>query len=251
MAARKKAEVAESLGTFNAPGVVRCFAHADGRTYDLQVVDCRVYESWVNARGGGGSQPCTRPSDAEAQAHAWKKAQALLKKGFVESDSRPGRVWAHDADVVDTIRSDLNYAGVPREDLRPTQRPNLFEERSISSWHWLLTSDDRKRGISLRSVVWQSKLPEAEREAMASVLLSVLEARRGEILADTSTPVRKLALETQVGRFTHLAVSSPTTTNHLVNGRFTISRSVFQAFPIFDCELCSTDSGKLSRCNLP
>jgi hypothetical protein len=60
-----------------------------------------------------------------------------------------------------------------------------------------------------------------------------------EILADATTPVRKFPLATPVGRFSHLCVLSPAVVNHPPS---VISRSMFRAFPAFDCEMRDVDT---------
>ena len=77
MAARKTTP--KTLPPFAQPNEVRTFAHPDGRTYELQLIDCRVYQSWVHAAGDGGTNVSTRDSDEDALAFAWSKAKSLLK----------------------------------------------------------------------------------------------------------------------------------------------------------------------------
>lgn len=226
-----------------APHHARTFAHPDGRTYELQVIDCRIYESWVNAGPGGGSNVSTQGSDDEASAFASKKASDLTKKGFVEGPTKTGRMPDRSANVVDVMRSNLNYQGRPRDDFQPLpHRPHTFFFGNASLDEWLITSDDGTAAILMRCSVHKSTLSTQARGAIADAVLDVLTQQRDAILADETTPVRKLALGPTAAPFTHLVVLSPTVENHLVEWSFAVSRSVFRAFPAFDCEIRESDS---------
>src|SRR5688500_8261246 len=129
---------------FPDPTVVRSFTHADGRTYSLQVIDCRVYESWTRAAaartGAGGGNVSTRDSDDDAQSFAGGKVRALLKKGYVEDAPRTGRLADSNADVVEVLRSNVDYKGDPRDDFKPLpDRANVFLATNISVHEWLVT----------------------------------------------------------------------------------------------------------------
>jgi hypothetical protein len=237
---------------FPDPAVVRSFTDADGRTYSLQVIDCRVYENWTKAAaartGASGGNVSTRDSDEDAQSFAGNKVRTLLKKGYVEDAPRTGRLADPNADVVEVLRRNVDYKGDPRDDFKPLpDRANVFRTANISVHEWLVTSDDRRRGILLMCKVWESTQPETERETMALALVDLLVAKRDEILADARTPVRKLPLLAPIGRFTHLVVLSPVVENHVVEEKFTISRSLFRAFPAYDCEMGDADTVTLAE----
>ena len=238
MAGRKKTDDAPP---FPDRTVERRFAHPDGRTYGLQVIDCRIHETWTTPGQRGASNVSTRDTEEDAQAGAGEKVRGLLKKGYVESEPRTGRRVADPTtDVIDVIRSELNFKGEPRHDLQAMpDRPNVYATINVSVAEWVITSDDRRLGILLRCELFHSKLPAAEREAMAPVLLDLLVDKRGEILADTKTAVRKFPLAAPVGRFSHLVVLSPAVVNHPPAA---LSRSVFRAFPAFDCEMRDVDT---------
>lgn len=241
MAARKK--VVENP-PFSGPNEERHFAHPDGRTYALQVIDCRVFESWTNKDHGGGSNQSTRDSDGDAQAFAWAKVKGLLKKGFVEGPVKTGRRM-HDpnVDVVEVLLRNLTHSGTPVDDFQPLAgRPNVYLATSPFGPTWLFTSDDRRLGIMLRCVRDERSVSDTEHAAMADALVELLVTTRDAIFADATTPLRKIPLVSPIGRFSHLIVLSPVTTNLLVKWQHTISRSVYSVFPAFDCEFTGDES---------
>ncbi len=231
------------------PGILRCFEHPDDRTYTLEVANCRVYESWTSPgkkRGQGSTS--TRDSDADAQAFAAEKVRSLSKKGFVEKGSKAGRVFDTNADVVEAFRTDRNHQGELRYDFRPISGPSgVFAAENVSVAEWLVTSEDRRLGVLLRCAVYGSKMPAEQRTAMAAALQKELVARRTAIFADRKIPARKLPLSSPIGRFTHLAVLSPTTEDmwisrdvNIVN--HVIGRSIYGAFPIFESEFSGAET---------
>ncbi len=242
MAARKSTRGAAST-SFAAPDRIRTFVHPDGRSYELQVIDCRVYESWVNAGHGGGANVSTRDDDDDASDFARKKAASLTKKGYVEGPERSGRVADRSANVVEILRSDLDHAGRPRSDLQPLAgHEHTYACSNVSVGEWVITNDEGTRAILLRCVIHGSTLTPQARDALAQQVLAVLAEQRDAIFADERTPVRAFALGPLGAPFARLIVLSPTVENHVVQGRFTVSRSVFRAFPAFDCEMREVDS---------
>ena len=253
---RKQKQATKKTTPFAGPNQLRTFAHPDGRTYELQVIDCRVYESWVNAGHGGGSNVSTRDDDDDAATFAWKKARALIKKGFVEGLGKTGRIVDRGANVVDVLRSDLDYQGRPIDDFQPLPgRAHTFHAKHVSVETWLVTNDEATCAIHTRCSVYKSALASEMRAAIASGVLDLLTTQRHAIFADETTPVRTFALGPDAAPFTQVVVLSPTVENYLVKGRFTVSRSVFRAFPAFECEFCEDDSVTVAearcRSNLP
>src|ERR1043166_2806017 len=216
------AKTPATLPPFAGPHEVRHFVHADGRTYDIQVIDCRLYESWRNKDHGGGTNQSTRDSDEEAQTFAWSKAKGLLKKGYVEGPVTTGRMSDPEADVVAVLRGHLDHFGKIIDDFQAVAaRRNVFVSGKAGFKEWLVTTDDRRRAIFMRTKVHPSPLLAEEREGMADRFLDVLEDQRDAIVSDATTPVRKLVLTPQVRPGQHLAVLSPMVVNWLVNGRHT------------------------------
>ena len=177
----------------------------------------------------------------------------LQKKGFVEGASRAGVVFATSADIVEGLRSDVDYQGKPRSDFQPLAgRSFVFAASNVSVAEWLITSDDRLSGILLRCSTHRSGVPPAEREAMADALVGTLERLRAEIFADRRTPLRKLLLPAPIGRFTHLVVLSPVAENMTISRDVNIAnrafaRSVYRAFPAFECEATGQETVAAGR----
>lgn len=243
MAARASKKVTSTIGASAGSNRLRTFTHADGRSYELQVLDCRVYESWVNAGQGGGANVSTRADDEDAAAFARKKAASLVKKGFVEGPDRAGRVADRSANVVEVLRSDLDYAGRPRSDFQPLEgHEHTWAWSNVSVGEWLVTDGSGTRAILLRCGIHGSTLTPQARDALSQHVLAVLGEERDAIFADERTPVRAFALGPLGAPFSRLIVLSPTVENHVVQGRFTVSRSVFRAFPAFECEMRDVDS---------
>lgn len=217
----------------------RNFSHADGRTYSLQVVDCRLYESWRSGGKRGGANKSTRDSDQEAIDFAAKKVKKLLAEGYVEGARDPGLVFDTEADVLATFRTDVDYKGDTRYPFAPILgRPffHAFENGVVREW--LMASDDGRRGVTLRTL---TKEP-GDKFAMLDVLLDALAERREEIFADRVTALRSFPLPTPVGRLTRLVVLSPSTANVTICRNVNIAnhilgRSVYRAFPAYECEI--------------
>jgi predicted DNA-binding WGR domain protein len=256
MATKKKAAGASASGnaTFAPPGTQRTFVHPDGRTYALEVVDCRVLESWTVPGKKGGSSRSTRESDADAHGFALAKVRELEKKGYVEGPSGPGVVIDRACDIVET------HARVERRKANAWApvggRPNTYVSRNVSVEAWLVTNEPRTLGVVVRcalfSVMPPKAPPEDERAAMADAILDVLHARRDEILSGYDIPLRKLRLERPIGRFDHLVVLSPVVHDEILvdesnKGDPVLSRSLFLAFPAFDCEVMGTEHVALAE----
>lgn len=235
-------------GAFAPPGLVRSFSHDDGRRYGLEVDGCRVYEQWTLAKGKGQASTSIRDTAVEAHAFALAKARELTQKGFVEGTPREGHRYDRDAELIAVFHSDVDFAGERRHDFQPVAgRSHVHTTQNVSVAQWLVTSDDRRRGILLRALVWQSAMKEGERHAVAEALTAELVRRRAELLADETTPLRKLVLPSPVGRFTHLVVVSPEVASVTVSRDVSyenpaIARSVFVAFPAFDCEATGSET---------
>lgn len=218
----------------------RFFVHPDGRTYGVQVLDFRVREHWTLPGKRGGSNLSTREDAADAEAHAAAKAKELTKKGFVEEASRPGIEIDPTVDVIDALHSDLDYAGKRREDFQPTDTAHSWTTENVVLRQWLVTSDDRRLAILLRS---RSGSPREMGEAIAREMLRLRDA----ILEDRETPARKFPLSAPIGRFTHLVVLSPAVTNRTISRdvniqSFVLARSIFDVFPAFDCEMSGDET---------
>lgn len=237
------------------PGRARRFVHPKGQTHSVEVADCRVYQGWtVPGKKRGQSSAWTHDDDDAALAIATAKVHELLKKGFVETEGAEGHVFDRDADVVAAFHSDVDYAGERREDFQPVPgKPNVYATPGPPGIHtWLVTRDDRKRAILVRCVSYGSKLGDAERVAMADAVLERLVALREEIFADEKSPLRKIPLQKPIGRFTHLAILSPAAEDLTISrdvsfANHVIGRSVFRAFPIFDCEATGTETVTLAE----
>lgn len=206
------------------------------------MADCRVYQSWGSPEKRGTSNVSTRDDDDDARASAFKKMRSLLRKGFVEAAPAAGIVFDQSANVLETMATEVNYEGKPEYDLQPVPgRPFVYAHRNVSLAEWLMISDDGCSAVRMGSSVYGSTLPEAEREAMASALLDGLAERRREILEDRTTPLRAFPLRAPVGRFTRLVVLSPTTENANV-ANHVLGRSLYRAFPAFECEVNGDES---------
>ncbi|MCA9599811.1 MAG: hypothetical protein KC776_41180 [Myxococcales bacterium] len=242
MATRRSAKKSPEVPHFADPGTTRQLRHPDGRNYSLEVDGCRVYESWTLASGKGQANRATRDDAPSAHAHALQKLRGLVKKGYVEGAPVVRHRYDRDADVVDTFHTDLDYAGKRRSDFQPVAgRPQVYSFSNISVAEWLVTRDDRKRGVRFRAGLFNSAMDPAVRQAYADRILSELSTRRSEIFDDEATPLRKLPLADPIGRFTHLVVLSPEVANVSISRDVNIAnpilgRSVFVAFPAFVSE---------------
>lgn len=245
---RASSRLSESAGRFAEAGEVRCLTHPDGRTYRLEVDGCRVYESWTIASGKGHANRSTRDDAASAHAFALEKLRALEKKGYVEGESLRRTRYDRDVDVIETFHTDLDHAGKRRHDFAPRPAsPHLYAHENASVAEWLITRDDRKRGVRFRAVVYESPLSDAERVAIADRVSAVLLERRAEIFADESTPLRKLALDSPIAGFTHLVVLSPEVANVSISREVNVenpilARSIYAAFPAHDCEVVGDET---------
>lgn len=242
---------------FSPPGFRRCFTHADGRAYALEVVDCRVVESWSSGGKNGGTSTSTRDDDASAQAFAHAKMRGLLKQGFVETSPSEGTVFDRTADVIATMRTDVDYKGETRHDFQPVPgRRHIYTYRNVSMDVWLMTTEDRRLAVLVRNKVHGSTLAEDERQSRTLRLLDALEDRRAEIFGDLTTPLRSFPLRNPIGRFTRLVVLSPTTENATISRDVSIAnpvlgRSIFRAFPAFECETTGSETVSIAeaRCS--
>lgn len=241
-------KTAPSVDRFAEPGVARQFKHSDGRTYSLEVDGCRVYESWSLASGKGRSNQSTRDDELSAHAFALAKVGELLKKGYREAKSKSQPRYDREADVIEAYHSDLDVNGDRVCDFQPVRgRKNVYSHANISVAEWLITSDDQKRGIRFRAVLWESEMTAAARGKLADRIIDELDARRADIFADEKTPLRKFAFGKRAGQFSHLVVLSPESANETIGRDVSfanpiISRSIFVAFPAFDCEVTGTES---------
>jgi len=221
-------------------GSARCFVHPDGRRYLLEVIDCRVRESWGGTGKRGGGNTSTRDDDADAVAFATAKVKKLLKEGYVEGAPEPGLAIDREADVLATFRTDVDGEGDTRYPFAPiVGRPHFHAFTNISVAEWIMLSEDGRRGVVLRTFAKNAA------SAMVEPLLDALAARRTEIFADEATPLRAFPVE--LGRFTRLVVLSPTAENVSISRNVSfenpvLSRSVFGAFPAFDSEITGTES---------
>jgi hypothetical protein len=248
MATRRK--LAPSVDEpFSPPGTRRCFEHPDGRSYGIEVVACRVYESWGSTERRGGANTSTRDDDEDARHFALAKVRSLLKQGYVEVASKPSLLAIDtSADVIDTMRTDVDYRGQTRYDFQPVEgRRGIYSQSNVSVAEWMMTSDDRRLGVLLRCLVYNNPLTPPKRAEMASAILDVLDSRRDEIFRDRVTPLRAFPLPAPIGRFTRLVVLSPTTVNATISRNVNIAshvlaQSLYRAFPAYACEVMGNES---------
>jgi hypothetical protein len=125
--------------------------------------------------------------------------------------------------------------------------PHLFAFEKVGFAAWLVTSDDRKRGVSWRTSIFRSKMPAEQRQLVARAVLALVLEKREEILADEVTPVRVFPLD--AAHFTTLFVLSPEVEDSNVAGGL-LRRSLWYVFPGFASEMSGTESVKLAdaRC---
>jgi hypothetical protein len=236
----------------------RNFKHPNGTKASIKVSNCRLNfvikkPNQKESKGGG-----TKFSVEDAQNIANKKIREWLKKGFTEIESTPAIQFDLKANVIEVFRSVKGSIhpptnGDPLFDFSAvSNEPNLYSYHNVVvnsvpfSTDFIFCSDDLTKGVRFRTgkVNPREDTPDKilKRDKMANQLVKVIKQLKDEILADNTTPVRKLPLNTPIGEFTHLAVLSPTVHNQNYPGTETIGRSVWFAFLCFDVELNENDS---------
>lgn len=215
-------------------GFKRRFEHADGRYFTLQWIGARLHEAWGKGAKGHGATSMRDDAD-EALKGAEAKVRKWRAEGFVEVASEPGIRFDADADVIETMRSARSYVGEMLFDLRPFEgRTHVFETAHLGGCSWLVCSPGHTRAIEVRT---------STRE-IAAPFLDLLEKERERIFEDASTPVHKWRLAAPIGRLTHGAMLSPEVVNHAYFPQ--LGRSIWAAFPCFDCELVGDESATVA-----
>jgi len=236
--------------------VNRNFKHPDGSTAYIKVSDCRVtfWHTRINgntSKGGG-----TKHSIEDARSIASKKVREWLKNGFIETESTPAIQFNLNTNIIEVFRS-VKSANpndkLPLNNYLPVIDESTLYRNDVSivnsiPWfsNFLLCSDELTKGIAFRTsqIKPRESTPNqiSARDEMTNKLTLAIKQYKEEILVDNKTPVRKLPLKEKLGKFTHLAVLSPTVYNQDYPGTETIGRSVWFVFPCFDSEFNKNDS---------
>ena len=228
--------------------VSRRLEHPDGRWTEFYVADCRVYTSWGSSSQPGKRHTATKLDDADAVAHARTKLRKAKRDRFVDVGSCDGPSYDRAANVVEVMRSSESPMCGSRFDYQPVGgHPNVYQFHAVNMVdEWLVCSDDLTRAVLTRVSLRTTQLEASDRNALSQALLDQLVSRRDDILADESTPLRKLTLGSTIGPFTHLVVISPTSYDFGFYPE--LGRSIWFAFPSYNCETTGAESVAEAEC---
>jgi hypothetical protein len=152
--------------------------------------------------------------------------------------------------VVEVFRSSLSAIDnkTPVFDYQPMEgRPFTFSYRWVF-WEFLICNQHCTRAISFRVHVYKPPVSEAKLQELVYATLDEIDEKFEEIMGDTTTPVRKLALHRPIGAFTHLAVISPEAYNFSYFSK--LGRSLWEVFPCYDCEFSGTENVCLTEARI-